>query len=481
MGALIAVAPVVAVILLIASGRVGVLAAGLIGWGLAALAAAALLPPSHPAPHFVILESLRGAWVAFQAIAVIVAGMFFYQVLRRQEAALFDAETQATFSHRQLWAACFLLGPFAESATGFGVGAIIALAALLRMGLTGTPVAILALYSQMLVPWGALAIGTLISAKLANVPEGPLAFASACLSVPLLAGYLVFYWRLAAAAGHPVHRQQRWDDVIWTGLLAVVLVAASAVLAPEVDVIAAAGGLLLLRWLRDERPDAAALKRTVIVSAPYAALTVALIATRTIPPVGNTLRSVLVLAPFPDLAGFPILYNPSFWLVLVAVGVTCAAGRARELPQLVGETMVGSWRPVVVTLAFVVMAQLLAEAGGAQLVGDALRAALGGAALLAAPAMGAGAGFLTGSITAAAGMMMPALVSLGTGVPLWPLALQNVAAGNFTLFSPVRVSKIVALAQLPGGDAEIYRAAWPIGAMLLGLLIAQAAVLLALG
>jgi lactate permease len=481
MDALIAVAPVVAVVLLIASGRVGVLPAGLIGWSLAAATAAALLPPPHSVPGFIALESVRGAWVAFQAVAVIVAGMFFYQVLRRQEAALFDAGTKAPFSHGRLWSVCFLLGPFAESATGFGVGAIIALAALLRMGLSGTPAAVLALYSQTLVPWGALAIGTLISAKLAHIPEGDLALASAWLSAPLLAGYLVFYWRLAAAAGHPVQRRQRRDDMLWTGLLAAALVAASAVLAPEIDVIAAAGGLLLLRWLRDERPDAAALRRTAIVSAPYAALTVALITTRTVPPLGEALRSILVLAPFPDLASFPILYNPSFWLVAVAAGFTCAAGRARELPQLVTETLVGAWRPAAVTVAFVVMAQLLAAAGGAQLICDALRSVLGNAALLATPAMGSGAGFLTGSITAATGMMMPALVALGTGVPLWPVALQNVAAANFTLFSPVRVSKVVALAQLPGGDAEIYRAAWPIGAMLFGLLIVEAAVLLALG
>src|SRR6202012_846007 len=141
----------------------GVLPAGIIGWALSVVAAALLLPQLDALPRFALVESAKGAWIAWQAVAVILAGMFFYPPFRRHEGAMFEAGGRAgAFSHRLLFAVCFLLGPFAESATGFGVGGIIAAAALLRMGLSGVPAVVLALFSQILVPWGALAIGTMI-------------------------------------------------------------------------------------------------------------------------------------------------------------------------------------------------------------------------------------------------------------------------------------------------------------------------------
>jgi len=479
---LIAAAPLVIVILLIASRRVGVLPAGLIGWGLAVVAAALLRPDLADLPRFAAVETLKGAWIAWQAVAVILAGMFFYRAIRRHEGALFEAGSfHAAFSHRRLFAVCFLLGPFAESATGFGVGCIIAAAALLRMGLSGVPAVVLALFSQILVPWGALAIGTMIGASLAGQSDTALAFASALLSAPLLAGYLLVYWRAAAEAGHPVPAAQRRDDALWTLLLAFALAAASRVVAAELGCIVACGGLLVLRHLRDERPGWADLGRTAARAAPYAVLSLALIATRIVPPLTHALKSAAVLTPFDGLPGFAPFYNPSFWLIAVALGfvVILARGKAfAEIAPLLAETGRSAWRPSAVTVLFVAMAQILAAAGGTRLIGAALHAALGPATLLAAPLLGAIGGFLTGSGAASNGMMMPVQAAMGIGTGLWPAALQNIAATNFTLLSPIRVAMALALAAPDSDEGTVYRAARPIAAMLGLVLLAEAAVLL---
>jgi len=130
-----------------------------------------------------------------------------------------------------------------------------------------------------------------------------------------------------------------------------------------------------------------------------------------------------------------------------------------------------------VTIAFVAMAQVLASAGAARLVGASLRAALGSGAPLLGPLFGAVGGFLTGSNSASNGMMMAVQAALGDGLGGWPAALQNVAGSNFSLLSPVRVAMAAALVGGIGADAQIYKRAWPIAVMLLAVLLAEAAVL----
>jgi lactate permease len=471
MPALIAAAPLLLIILLIASRRLGVLPSGIAGWVLAVAVAAWLLPEGTDLLGFTLRESLKGAWIAWQAVAVILAGLLFYRLVRREAAVPAEA---LPFSARQLWAVCFLIGPFAESATGFGVGCVIALAALLRMGLGGVPAVVLALYSQMLVPWGALAVGTLVGAGLAGLDESRLALASAVLTGPLLLGYLLLYWRFAAAAGHPIPRRQKREDAAWTAALAVALVIANRLVAAELGCIAATGGLIAIRSLRDRRPGSLA------AAAPYIVLSLVLIATRIVPPLTRALKRIWVFTPYDGLPSFAIFYNPSFWLIAVALGFLIAEGRAGELPARLGETARGAWRPALVTLVFVAMAQILTAAGAAQLIGAALKSALGPASLLAAPLLGATGGFLTGSNAASSGMMMPVQAAMGAGTTLWPAALQNVAASNFTLLSPIRVAMGTALAGLGGNEGAVYKAAWPIAAMLFLLLLAEAALLLAL-
>ncbi|HEV2676795.1 MAG TPA: L-lactate permease [Aliidongia sp.] len=474
----VALAPLLLVILLIASRRVSTLVAGLIGWVAALAAAWVLCAPSVDFPAWAVLESAEGAWLAWQAVAVILAGLFFYRVLRRHEAHLFQADGPAeALSRGRLWAVCFLLGPFAESATGFGVGAIVAMAALMRMGLKGPGAAVLALYSQMLVPWGGLAVGTIIGAHLAGEAETTLGLASAILTMPLLAGYLVLYWVFVGRLTGPVPLVQKIEDALWTALLAGAIWLANRYVATELGGVVAPGALLVLHFFLSRRPDWAMLRRATASALPFAILAALLIATRSIPPLTGALRTTFVLAPFADQPSFPVFYNPSFWLLLVGLGVMIATGRLGELPARLRETWTGGWRAALVTIAFVAMAQVLAAAGAARLVGEGLRAGLGPVAPLTGPLFGAVGGFLTGSNSASNGMMMAVQAALGDGLAGWSAALQNVAGSNFSMLSPVRVAMAAALIGGTGADAAIYRRAWPVAVMLLVVLLAEAALL----
>jgi lactate permease len=475
----VALAPLLLVILLIASRRVSTLVAGGIGWIAALIAAAALRAPAGDFAAWAAIESAKGAWLAWQAVAVIVAGLFFYRVLRRHEAHLFQADGAPAepVTRGRIWAVCFLLGPFAESATGFGVGAIVAMAALMRMGLKSPGAAVLALYSQMLVPWGGLAVGTIIGAHLAGEPETDLGIASALLTLPLLAGYLALYWVFAGRLTGRIPLVQKIEDGLWTALLGAALWFANRHIATELGGVVAPGVWFVVHFLLSRKPDRAALRRAAASALPFVLLASLLIATRSIPPLTAALRGSLVLSPFADQPSFPVLYNPCFWLTLVGLGVMATTGRLGELPARLGETWLGGWRPAGVTIAFVAMAQVLSSAGAARLVGESLRGTLGPTAPLMGPLFGAVGGFLTGSNSASNGMMMAVQAALGDGLRGWPAALQNVAGSNFSLLSPVRVAMAAALIGGTGADAAIYRRAWPIAVMLLVILLAEAAAL----
>jgi lactate permease len=171
--ALVALLPFALVPALLATGRVSALASGLAGL-LAALAAAALLQEAPPAAVAVALASdvAEGAWLALQAALFIVAGLFFHLAVQ----AARDGPGQATsppaartgFDRRRLFAACFLLGPFLESATGFGVGQVMAVPAILAAGASGVPGVGLSLLTQSLVAWGSLGVGSAVGAALAG-------------------------------------------------------------------------------------------------------------------------------------------------------------------------------------------------------------------------------------------------------------------------------------------------------------------------
>ena len=135
----------------------------------------------------------------------------------------------------------------------------------------------------------------------------------------------------------------------------------------------AAALLLAVRFWRDERPDMARLKSALHANAPYVALTLALCATRLVPPLRDFLQPLWALRPFDNQPTFAPLYAPGFWLVSIGLVVVWLA-RA-PLSRVLAETGRAAWRSCAVTLAFVVMAEFYVGSGMATAIAEALRGA----------------------------------------------------------------------------------------------------------
>ena len=464
MTTLLALLPLLLVLGLLASGRVSALVAGFAGLSATLLASFVIvLQASGSAvigPLF-LRETAAGAWLSWHVIAIIAAGMFFHRCLQARDGAADASPLEA--NPRRLWSVCFLLAPFGESVTGFGIGYLIALTGLRRIGIGGMSALLLGLYSQSLVPWGALAIGTTVGATLAGLTPNQLGLGSAILQVPIHVFYLAIYWRLAREAGVTVSTAQKVDDALWTALLLGLICLLNFYSDVEIAGAASTALLLALRFWRDERPDRARFLSALRTNAPYVALTVVLCATRLVPPLRDLLKPLWALKPFDNQPAFAPLYAPGFWLV--AIGLVVVWQARASLSRVLAEAGRGAWRACLVTLLFVVMAEFYVGSGMAQAIAEALRAAAGRGSTASVPLFAAVGGFLTGGGAAANAMLMPMVTALARATevdPAWVAAVQNSVCTNLTMLSPIRVSMGAAILALSTPDSVLYRRAWPL-------------------
>ena len=477
----LALLPLLLVLGLLASGRASALAAGLAGLAATLAASATLVMSADGSTAVAALfrrEVPAGLWLSWHVIAIIVTGLFFHRANQARPVTANGAVIEAT--PRRLFSVCFLLAPFAELVTGFGVGYIIALAALRRLGIGGLPALLLGLYSQSLVPWGALAIGTTVGATLAGLTPSELGLSSALLQIPIHTLYLALYWRFAREAGLPVPLAQKLDDVVWTALLLALVWLTNRWSDVEIAGAAPTAFLLALRFWRDERPDLSRTLATLHAAAPYVALTLALCATRLVAPLRGLLKPLWAMKPFDNQPAFAPFYAPGFWLLGIGIIVVLAA-RA-SLSKVAMEAARGAWRASAVTLAFVLMAEFYVGSGMATSIAEALRAVAGRGAALGVPLFAAVGGFLTGSGAAANAMLMPMETALAHALlldPAWIAAVQNSVTANLTMLSPIRVSMGAAILALSASDAVLYRRAWPLALPPLVTGIAAVLVLLA--
>jgi lactate permease len=479
-----ALAPLLLVLGLLASGRTTALMAGLTGLAATMAASAwigtAGIEAGGSWTALMAREIPAGLWLAWQVLAIIVTGVFFHRANQTRLVASGPDAVEAT--PRRLWSVCFLLAPFAESVTGFGVGYIIALAALKRLGIGGLPALLLGLYSQSLVPWGALAIGTTVGATLAGLTPNQLGVATALLQIPIHALYLLLYWRFARLAGLAVPTTQKLDDILWTALLLGLVFLTNRFSDIEIAGAAPTALLLALRFWRDERPDGRRALAALRANAPYVALTLALCATRLVTPLRDLLKPLLALKPYDNQPAFAPFYAPGFWLL--AIGTAVILLERASLAKVTRETARGAWRAAAVTVAFMLMAELYVGSGMAAAIAEALQGAAGHGAVLGVPLFGAVSGFLSGSGAASNAMVMPMEVALGHALaldPAWIAAIQNSVTANLTMLSPIRVSMGAAILALAASEAALYRRAWPLALPPLLVGFAAVALLLAWG
>jgi lactate permease len=404
--------PLVLLIGLLFSGRVAPVPAVVAALA-AAIPAAFVSLPSHIAlPGFLAEQILRGAYLALQPMGVVLAGLLFYAAVSSD-----DITRQATpASARRVFIATLLAGCFLESVTGFGVGAIFALASLRSMGVIGAPAGAMALLALCLIPWGGLGPGTLLGAALIGQPVQEVARITALLNALWLLALGPVLWRLCSVAGIAVSPAEKRTQMSYLLAVAALLFGCHWLLPFEViGVIATGLPLVFALWRLDPPQDGAAWRKALARLAPYALLTVALLAARAVP-------NPPAWQPFADLPAFPVTHVS---LVLAAVATALLARRAGAL-SLAERAVRRGARPALIMLLYVLFARWMGESGATAALARETAAALGVLAPYAVPPLGLMAGIVTGTNVGSNAAVMPVQYKLGLAAGLPPLLAPGV-------------------------------------------------------
>ena len=484
----------------IASGRLTTTAAA--GLGLAvALPIAAWAGPVPLDGSAFALALARGAWVGANLAPYILGGLLFWGVVHGSrsapppdgsamedgsEAARALPEDERSRRRRLAFHACFVVGPFAEALTGFGVGMLGTLALVRGLDLRPRHAMVLALLSQTMIPWGAMGSGTLLAATFAGLTPTELAMRSLLPSAALTLVWLPLFWRTAADAGLGAGWAQRAREVAWMAVCCGALGVATQALGPEVGMLAAYGPLIVLRGVVAGRrsgarpadsPSAVAMRL-----APHAVLITLLVSIRLVPAWRDAALAFGRLQPWPDLPGFAPLFHGGACMLWVALATALlrrrpAASHGTALHEAARAAWGSGKHATLTVLLFAMLAELLARAGISQGLAAGILAALDRGALVAMPLAAGLFGVLSNSTNPSSTLFMPPQVALAAqaavAVPL-AATLLHVTACTLCLASPVRMSIAANLAWGRGEERAVYARLLPFVAAALAVLGAYA-------
>jgi lactate permease len=455
---LLAIAPPAVAVLLLA-GRVRPQVAAVV-----ALAAGLAVLPAFT-PDWAAVWRAQGVATAtgLEVAMIIFSGLWLHEMMERTGAGGRLASWILTVTDdigRRVLLVVLGITPFVESVTGFGVGAIVAFPLLRRMGFEQTRAAALALLGFVTVPWGALAPGTLIAARLTGNSFHDLGVESAILSLPVylaLGGTALVLsqgWRCSARR---VPELVTVAFALWGGIFAANVLVGTAVAGAMGSLGSVAAVLILARAIEHRWPrrDVATLR----AARPYALLVALLLAAQ--------VSAAAAAAAGLEFTGAGAPIHAVWTSAASCLIITCLLAPAMLRMSWADARSAGSqasarWRPVAVTtLVFLSLGALITSGGMADALADAA-AGLGRAFGAIVPWLGALGGFLTGSNAGAnamfAGAQAAAADRLGMDV-LTVLAVQNVAASVATAVSPSRISLVAGLMDVTDGERP---RVWPV-------------------
>ena len=468
MTAVLAATPILTSIVLLLVLRQSALRAGAAGL-VVALAVTSLIP-AFRLPAAGLGQAVVGGALSTVSVAyVLLGGMLLYAVLREGQAlqAIANGAARAVPDPgRRVLLMVLGLSVFLESATGFGIGIVVAAPLFVALGYPPRQAAILALAGQSAVTWGALGIGTSLGADLTGIAAPWMGVLAAPLSLPLmLACGGVGLW---LTGGGAVLWRRLPELLLYAVVLAAALAGGSYMLGIEVagmigGLAVIAVGLLVNKLV--SRTTSAQNSPSAIARAlgPLALLLVLLLFTRIAPPLAQWLRELAVLS-LPAL-GFrlPVLYHPGFWLVLTAVAAVPMLGITSDrLAALIGGAL-RQW--LVATLAvagFLSFSQVMLAAGMTTALATTVAESAGGLYVVLLPAIGGLGGFLTASNAGSNALFAQFQSAVGArlGLPAdLVAAAQNAAGANATLASPGRVVLAAAVTGQIGREADLLRPA----------------------
>jgi lactate permease len=425
-------------------------------------------------------STVRGMLLSVTVIYVLVFGMFLYNLLNESGAMARMSYGLSRFCRSQAEQGLLIsaaLGPFLEAVSGFGIAVVIAAPLYLSLGFSAKKTMMLSLLTQSAVPWGALAIGTVINAELSGVPLHQLGEYSAMASTPLFLFYAVVI--VAVSGGKKAVRQYFDSIIVVSFVLSFVTWASSVYISTELAGVLSGGAaafLLIIYWKLKESisqkrgKDAAA--HAVIrkgfwkATVPYAVLTIYIFVSHFSAACKRIVTSILVIQ-WPEYHfRLELLYSPGFALFLASLtAIWLYRLTSVQLKTCAGKTIKQVYPAVIATIGFIAMSSVMEGSGMTNFLAANIAALVGSWFIIASPLIGAISGFMSGSNSAANAMFSHFQSTMAEQLhspALLYATAQNVSASNMTMASPSRIALAAAITNQSGQEGQFVRDILPI-------------------
>ncbi|WP_205683865.1 L-lactate permease [Brevibacillus migulae] len=478
---LLSASPIVIILLMLFVWKQSAWRAGLAGYAAAILLS--LLAPAFDTTLAELLHpAVKGALTTSLVAYVLLFGILLFHLMK--ETSVIDTIasyiSQSTRDPiRQVLILAFGLSPLVESSSGFGIAMVVTAPILITLGFDRFKAVLISLVSLSAVPWGSLALGTIIGANLGNIPVHQLGTGSAVLSLPTFL-YFAFIAVLIAGGWSGVKRRG-WETLAVSGAFALSVLLCNVYLSVELagvfgSLVAISVELLFIRYAADSGsiPANKATSEVSVTTAaahnqmgilktfsPYLLLILLLLLSRVFTPLSLFLQTHFVITLPPYQFALPLLHSPGFFLFLVCL-FTAIMFRADS--RIWQKSILATWKqgvPVIgSTLFFVGMSEIMATSTMTQTLAQAAAASFGTAFLVISPVIGGLGGFLTGSNTGSNAMFIKLQVQTAQQLGMIPEVFaygQNTASSHAIMACPSRVLLGASVVNVMDREHELLR------------------------
>lgn len=374
------------------------------------------------------------------------------------------------------------LSPLVEAVSGFGLAVIVIAPLLIALGFSPIKSSLIALISLCIIPWGTLAMGTIIGATLGNIDLDKIGMGSALMCIPLY----IYYAILVVYIGVGLNAlKKRIFPIIFVGFL----LGGSVWFCNRFISVELAGlfGSLtvisviffMIKQSNKTYGKFKAEKESNFIKniTPYLLLIILLFTSRMIMPLKNFLSNTFILTIEKYNFELSILYSPGFFLFIVCIfTIFYYRLHLSEIRYSVISTFRKCYPVIITTFLYVVVSEIMFEATMIQLLSSLAAQSFGQLYVFVSPLIGATGGFLTGSNTASNTMFIRLQTETALHIGMSPILVacsQNVSSSLMTMVNPSRVALSCSVCKISTHENEIQKKMFFVGLGTLAIILIE--------
>ncbi|MGE7113907.1 L-lactate permease [Lysinibacillus sp. NPDC047702] len=416
---------------------------------------------------------------------ILFFGIFLFHLMEKAGAIQKIASFISTSTNDRVYQVLILafgLSPLIEAVSGFGLAIIVIAPILIALGFHPLQSALIALISLCIIPWGTLAMGTIIGATLADIPLALLGIVSALMCIPI---YIYFSFLVVFIGAGKQAVKEKFLSIFFIGLLLGVSVFICN-LYGSVELAGIFGSLAVIAasfWMmkrNNKKPFVETPKELIKNLSPYLLLIILLFISRMILPLKSFLSAWTITSPTYNYQFSP-LYAPGFFLIIVCI-YSIAIFHINRIAILDSINLtIKKCSPVILTtFLYIVVSEMMSQSGMINVLSVAAAQAFGYYFVLLTPVIGAIGGFLTGSNTASNTMFIRLQTATAQQIGISPLlaaSAQNVSSSLMTMVNPSRVALSCSVCQIGEWENNIQKKLALVGAGTLLLIVLEIAII----